>query len=393
MLSYLKKAVVFMVNSQNKKKKEEQIFSLVGEASSVLVCLPEEPSTDAIASGLGMLAALEGLGKRARVVSTGFRLPANHTFLPKSDEIFDDIPSLRQFIISLDVSKTSVEELSYDVQDKALKIFISPKDGFFSERDVSTEGGDYAYDLIIVLDARSLDELGRVHDNNAEFFHDTPIVNIDHSPANTNFGQVDMLNVTATSTSEMVFELIKEWKDGLLDEYIATNLLTGMISKTKSFQSGAITPRSMAIASHLIEQGARRDEIVQHLFQSKKISTLKLWGRTLSKLESDNEHKIVWSILTPEDFDQAGAAQKDLPDVIDELIINTPDAKNVFILYTMKDGTVKGYISTAAYVDAAEAFADWDATGDEDFVYIEQKDTSVESVRDEILKRLRDKKA
>jgi nanoRNase/pAp phosphatase (c-di-AMP/oligoRNAs hydrolase) len=382
-----------MLNQQNKKKKDQQIFSLVEDASSVLVCLPEKPSTDAIASGLGLLAALQHLGKRARVVSTGFRLPANHTFLPKSEEIFDDIPSLRQFVISLDVSKTSVEELSYDVQDNTLNIMISPKDGFFSEKDVSASGGDYAYDLIMTVDAQSLDDIGRVHDNNAEFFHDTPIINIDHSPANTNFGQVDLLNVTATSTSEMVFELIKEWKEGLLDEYIATNLLTGMISKTKSFQSGAITPRSMAIASHLIEQGARRDEIVQHLFQSKKISTLKLWGRTLSKLESDNEHKIVWSMLTPEDFSEAGAAQKDLPDVIDELIINTPDAKNVFILYTMKDGTVKGYISTAAFIPAMDTFTDWDPKGDDDFIYIERTDTTIEKVRDEILKRLRTHKA
>lgn len=382
-----------MVTPQDKTKKEGQIFSLVEESASVLICLPKEPSTDAIASGLALLSALEHLGKRGRVVSTGFRLPANHNFLPKSEEIFDDIPTLRQFIISLDVSKTSVEELSYNKEGDVLRMYISPKDGFFTERDVTTEGGDYTYDLIIVLDAQSLDDIGKIHDQNAEFFHDTPIISIDHSPANTQFGQVNFLNVTATSTSEMVFELIKDWKEGLLDEYIATNLLTGMISKTKSFQSGAITPRSMAIASHLIENGARRDEIVQHLFQSKKITTLKLWGRALSKLESDTEHKIVWSILSPEDFDQAGAAQKDLPDVIDELIINTPDAKNIFILYTMKDGTVKGYVSTAAYIPAMELFRDWSPKGDDDFIYIERADTSVEKVRDEILKRLREKKA
>lgn len=362
---------------------------MIKQSSSVLLCLPEEPSTDAIASGLAVLAVVEKLKKKGKVVSSGFQLPQNHNFLPKSDEIFDDITSLRKFIISMDLATKSVEELSYNIEDNKLKIYITPKDGTFTKEDVKTSDGDFSFDLIIVIDAQDLEQLGRLYEMNADFFYHTPLINIDQSPANDHFGQVNLVNVTATAVSEIVFELIKDWGQNILDEYIATNLLTGMISKTKSFQSGSVTPRSLAIASHLISQGARREDIVKHLYQSKQISTLKLWGRVLSKLEADTEHKIVWSKLGVKDFSEVGANEKELPDVIDELIINTPEARNVFLLYKTNGGPVKVLISVAPYINALELFSDLSPKGSEHFVSLTVNNQSLDQLEQEILKRLR----
>lgn len=379
-------------------EKEQQILQLLKQSSSVLVALPEKPNTDAIAAGLAMLSVLEKLGKRSKAVSSGFELPANHTFLPKSNEIFDDLSTLKKFIISVDLQKTSVEELSYNINDDKLDIYLTPKDGYFEEKDVSTSAGDYAFDLIVAIDCQDLEKLGRIYELNTDFFYHTPVINIDNSPANDHFGQVDLINVTATSTSEIVFEMVKDWSSedntDLLDEYIATNLLTGMISQTKSFRSGGVTPRSLSIASHLIAQGARRDEIVKHLYQSKKVSQLKLWGRVLSKLEADEEHKIVWSHLDAEDIAVEDFSDDVLADAIDELIINTPDAKNVFILYTEEahddvPATVRGVISTAPYIQAAELFSDMNPEGSKHFVSVSVRGQDMEQVQKRILEKIR----
>lgn len=377
--------------------KEEQILKLIKANSSILICLPTKPSTDAIASGLALLSVAEKMGKRARVVAAGFQLPANHSFLPKSDEIFDDLSALHQFIITLDVSKTSVAELAYNIADDKLNIFVSPKNGFFEAKDVTATAGDYAYDLIFTLDSPDLESLGRIYEQNAEFFFHTPIVNIDHNPANNHFGEINLVRITATSTSEIIFELLQAWGQidtqnaaKILDEYLATHLLTGMISKTKSFQSGSVTPRSLAIASHLIAQGARREEIVKHLYQSKQISTLQLWGRILSKLKANRDHKIVWATLVPADIPSVEKAQKDIPDVIDELIIKTPDARNVFILYALPNGTVQGFVSVARYLNALELFADLSPAGTEHFISFKDTDRSVDDLEKIILSRLQD---
>ncbi len=156
-----------------KERKEDQILSLFNQATAVLIALPFQPTTDAIASGLALLAVCEKLQKRAKIVSYNFQLPINHGFLPKSDEIFDDISSLKKFIISLDLAKASVEELSYEIQDGHLNIFITPKEGNFTATDVKTSDSDYAFDLVITLDAKDLESLGQLYEKNAEFFYST----------------------------------------------------------------------------------------------------------------------------------------------------------------------------------------------------------------------------
>ncbi|MBI2415582.1 MAG: hypothetical protein HYV33_02890 [Candidatus Kerfeldbacteria bacterium] len=372
---------------------EGQIAALLQQYSSILVCLPAKPTTDAIASGLAMYSLLQKLGKNAKVVAAGFALPSNHRFLPKSAEIQHDLTALKKFVIGLDISRTKVADLNYDIQGDRLNIYVAPKNGYFTVSDVSTSSTDYEFDLIITLDARDLDSLGKVFEDNAEFFHHTPLINIDHHPGNEHFGQVNQVKVTATSISEIVFELMEHIDAQLVDEYIATNLLTGIISKTKSFKTNTVTPRSLAIASHLIASGARREDIVKNLYQTKSLNMLQLWGRTLTRLQADTDHKIVWSILREQDFIETNTGPYDLEQVIDELIVNTPDAENVYLIYqhTATGGKqqVHAIVYTAPYIRGLEAFSDWAAHGSDHFTYVTFPLISLETAQVAIHERLR----
>lgn len=373
---------------------EQQISSLLRGHKQILVCLPAKPTTDAIASGLAMYAVLQKLGKQAKVVAADFALPDNHKFLPKSDEIAHELTALKKFVISIDVSKTSVQDIQYDIQQNRLNIYVTPKTGYLETRDVATSSSDYQFDLIIVLDSRDLASLGKVFEDNAEFFHHTPIINIDHHPANEQFGEINFVHVTATSISEIIFELLEHLDSGqLLDEYIATNLLTGIISKTKSFKTNTVTPRSLAIASHLITSGARREEIVKNLYQTKTVSALKLWGRALAQLQSDPDRKIVWSTLRHQDFSETTTTPRELAQVIDELIINTPDAQHVYVVYEQTDPQghthIKAVIATAPYIHALDVFHDMQPTGDAAFVTITIPVSTVEAAQRLIHDRIR----
>ncbi|MCH7492102.1 hypothetical protein IID19_00730 [Patescibacteria group bacterium] len=345
----------------------QQAIDLIGKSKNIVIVLPANPSTDAIASSLAFFLALEKDGKQAKVVCSEFSLPPTNKFLPKTEVIRSDLTTLRKFIISLDVSRTSVDELSYDISnDKKLNIFITPKKGFFEERDVTTSASQYEYDLIIILDAPTLETLGKIYDDNAEFFYHTPIINIDHNPANEYFGEINIVDLVATSTSEIIYELIGQFRKKVLDEYIATSLLTGIISKTKSFQSTTVTPKSLAISSLLIENGARRDEIIKHLYQTKSINTLKLWGRTLARLKTDMNNRVVWSLLKKQDFEKSGAQEADLDGVVDELIVNTPNANIVVVLYESKNN-IKAIVSTVKAVDGFALFKEFRPQGTRNF--------------------------
>lgn len=316
-----------------------QAVELLNRSKNILICLPARPSSDAIAGGLGLFLSLEKLGKRALIVCNQFELPSSHSFLPRSDAIKHELKNIRQFVITLDVSRVAVEELSYNIEGKKLNVYITPRDGFYDARDVTTSSGGYTFDTVIVVDAADLEDLGELAAANAEFFFRTPLLNIDHKAQNTQFGAVNLVDLTATSTSEIIFELMKALGFNVLDEQIATTLLTGIISKTKSFQTPTVTPRSLAIASHLIASGARREQIIDNLYQSKPITTLKLWGRALARLQHRFDGKFVWSLLNEQDFTKAGADEDELPRLIDDLIVNIPSAEVIALIYSDTKGS------------------------------------------------------
>lgn len=335
----------------------QQASELLKKSNSVLICLPHVLSTDAVASGVALHLALTQQGKQAKVVGANFTLPPTHAFLPKVDEISTDLQHLKKFVISLDTRNAPLSELSYDTTDGKLNILITPKSGGYAATDVSTQTTEPTFDCAVTLDCQDLDHLGALFAHNAEFFYATPIINIDHSAANEHFGQVNVVDMVATSVAEIVTELVRGLDPALLTGELATALLTGMIAKTKSFQTSTVTPKVLSMASELVTAGARRDEIIRNLFQTKSLSVLKLWGRALARLRATDDGKLVWAVLNRADFERAGATPISLPGVLDELIVNTPDALVMAVLYEDPVGGVRALVQTHRSVNGLKLFA------------------------------------
>ncbi len=312
---------------------EQQIFEQIKKANNILITFRKTWNGDSVASGLAMFLFLKKLGKEVNIAAEKFDSGKLFSFLPAYNEIKDSVDNLRKFIISLDITNTKVDQIKYKIEDNTLNFIISPKDGLFTEDDISSRSSGFKYDLIIALDTADLESLGQIYDNDTEFFYKTPIINIDHHSENEEFGQINFIELTAVATGEILFSLFESYSRDLIDEDIATCLLAGMISKTRSFKTPNVTPKALLTASQLISMGARREEIVNHLYRSRPINVLKLWGRVLARLSSSMGGKLIWSTLTNMDFAKTDSREKDLDDVIDELIINIPQAKIVVIIY------------------------------------------------------------
>lgn len=317
-----------------------QAVTLLNTSNTPVIIIPKKPTTDALAAAVALLVVLEKKGKSVRIVSPEFTMPPGHGFLPKSDAIQHDLSSLQNFIISVNVSKTKLESLSYDIRDNQLNIYLAPKNGFFDTADVKTSSGNFAYDLIITLDLVDLETLGPLYKDNSEFFFRTPILNIDHHSSNARFGHVNLVDVTDSAVSETVFEMLKEYDESVLDEHIATSLLAGIISKTKVFQSHTVTPRSLAVASHLMAAGGRRDEIIRNLYQTKNLPTLRAWGRALANLKATPNGQVVWTMLTNEDLVASEATSTEAAGVLDELMVNAPGATYYLLCIAAPGGTI-----------------------------------------------------
>lgn len=314
----------------------EQIRQAINKASHILITFKKDFSVDAVSSALALYLVLQKINKLVDVISDGFRLPPNLNFLPEAKIIAPKLSQLQKLIINIKNSKENIEQFSYDLEKEDLKIYITPKAGAFSQQDVKVKNSDYKYDLIITLDTPDLDSLGEVYRQSAEFFYNTTIINIDHAIENEHYGQINYTNPNAVATTEIVYQLLTELKENSINQAVATCLLSGIISKTKSFKTDNVTPKTLEIASQLMAAEADRETIIKSLFRNRSLATLRLWGRALARLKNEVNNKLVWTILSENDFVEARADETNLPGVIDELISFIPGVEIAVLIYWLK---------------------------------------------------------
>lgn len=359
---------------------EQQIFEQIKKAKNILITFNKTWNGDAIASALAMYLVAKKLQKNVEIIADKFSTNTLFSFLPAFEKIQTAIVNDHKFVISLNTEKTKVGQVKYETKENTLEFIVSPKEGFFKPEDVKIVSQNFKYDLIIVFDSSDLESLGEIYDNNAEHFYKIPIINIDHHATNEQFGQINHIELTAIATSEILFNLITDYSRDLVDENIATCLLAGLIAKTKSFKTQNITPQSLAISSQLVAMGAKREEIVNKLYRSRSLNVLKLWGRVLARLASNADNSLVWSVLTASDFEKTESNENDLKEVIDELIINIPQARTAILIYEtpyennvekQNNKTIKALIYSVKNINVFQLAKQFNPSGTRDFVKIE----------------------
>jgi len=320
---------------------KQQIADLIKKSKKILIITHVRPDGDAIASVLALKMILEKLDKDADAVIPD-EIPQGFAGLPGLKGILKEARATRDLIISIMPSEGKVGKISYNKKDNgSLDLIISPSQGAIKQNDVSFALGGFIYDLIIVLDSPDLERVSDVYKINKDLFENVPIINIDHHSTNKNFGQINLVDNTATSTCEILVSLAEALDKNLIDEEIATLLLTGIITDTNRFQNPNTTPKSLTIAAQLIAAGARRSEIIKNIYKTHSISVLKLWGEVLSNIKEDKENKIVWSAISKEEIEKAGVEKAEVgEEVLNELLSTAPGAQIVLLFVERDRGLV-----------------------------------------------------
>lgn len=368
----------------------EQISEVIKKSNHVLITFRKDFSVDAVASALALYLILKKQNKLVDIVCSDFELAKTLQFLPESKKIKSAISNLQKFVIDVDIAKDKIEEFSYNAENNKLKIFITPKSGLLSQEDLSASNSEYKYDLIITIDTPDLESLGKIYQNSTDFFYHTSIINIDHSAENEHFGQINLTNMNAVANTEILYHLINDIDKNLLDAPVATCLLTGMISKTRSFKTNNVTPQTLQIAGNLINAGAEKEAIIKSLYRSRSLATLNLWGRVLARLKSDNGNKLIWSLITEHDFIQANADKADLPDVIDELISFIPSAEIVVIIYQLR-GINHVIVNTLKNDNALYLTSSFNPSGSKKFAEFSFNDISLQEAENTVIGKIKER--
>src|ERR1035441_6390335 len=119
---------------------KQQVIDRLKQATNVLVTVSSNPSVDQLAACIGLTLVLNKNGKHATAVFSG-QVPSTIEFLQPEKTIEKNTDSLRDFIIALDKSKA--DKLRYKVEDRVVKIFITPYRTTLGEKDLEFSQGDF----------------------------------------------------------------------------------------------------------------------------------------------------------------------------------------------------------------------------------------------------------
>jgi phosphoesterase RecJ-like protein len=97
-----------------------------------------------------------------------------------------------------------------------------------------------------------------------------------------------------------------------------------------------------------MKKGAPMAKIINSTFNSKKISTLKLWGRAFERARINEKNGMIVSVLTQKDLVDFDATSDDIAQVA-TMLNAVPSTKFSLILSERANGIIKGSLRSEKY--------------------------------------------
>ncbi|MGH7157802.1 MAG: DHH family phosphoesterase [Candidatus Saccharimonadales bacterium] len=247
-------------------QQKQQIADKLTQSNNILVTVSTNPSVDQLAACIGLTLALNKMGKHAAAVFSGV-VPNTLEFLQPEKTIEKTTDSLRDFIVSLDKSKA--DKLRYKVEDKVVKIFITPYKTSITDKDLEFSQGDFNVDIVVALGVHVQTDIDQAITAHGRILHDATVAAINIKPGGEP-GTINWLQPAASSLCELVVQLLDATKQKVMDGQMATALLTGIVAETQRFSNSKTSAQTMTISAELMAAGANPQLVATKLEEPKE---------------------------------------------------------------------------------------------------------------------------
>lgn len=167
------------------------------------------------------------------------------------------------------------------------------------ELDLSNKFINGKVESAIVLDVPSYSRLGDVH----KLLPDAEnVLKIDHHPSEDTMGEMDWVDINASSTASMVYELYKQ-SGAKIDLEMAKALYTGILYDTGRFSYSNTTERDYAIAAEMVSLGVKPAKITNRVFFENSFDAYRTIGKGLDSLERHLDGRVCSIYLGHSDLD------------------------------------------------------------------------------------------
>jgi phosphoesterase RecJ-like protein len=196
------------------------------------------------------------------------------------------------------------------------------------------------FDALVVLDSGTLAYAG-IQKFKDQIPRGTFVINIDHHKDNAQFGDFNLVDAVASSTSEIIADFLKI-NGQRLDTALATSLMIGIMNDTNYFTNAATDIHSIELTAEFLTAGARSSEVAKAMFKNKDTETLNLWGMALARLQHNEKFNLATTYLKQEDLVKAKVDSGAIEGLINFLNAICGGAESILVLTQAGDNLIKG---------------------------------------------------
>ena len=236
----------------------EKISEGFAKAQKIAILTHVSLDGDCLGAGIALASALRNMGKQACVI-TDTPIPGALSFLPGRD-----------------------------------LVTCQPAEDFVPDMSVAIDCGDKE----------------RFKDRDKYFKTAKLTANIDHHRTNMGFADINIVDKDRSSTSELVFELLKSM-GAVITNDIAVCLYVGLVTDTGGFKYGNTNIHTHLCAAELLGYGLNIAALSQDIFVYSTESMLRLTAKALSSLQLEYDKKLSIVSVTAEDFEECHAERSE----------------------------------------------------------------------------------
>lgn len=183
------------------------------------------------------------------------------------------------------------------------------------------------YDLVITLDVAAID---RVLDAKILFDKAKVTVNIDHHKTNPRFGNYQIIENSASSCGEVLFNYFKK-NNWIITKNAAISLYTAIMTDTGNFRFENTSAQTFRAAAELVELGANPNYIYKKCYETKSKNFVLFQNYCINKAEFLSDNKIAYTTVYKKDLEKFNAGD-DYTDGIAETLRAIDSTEVAFVL-------------------------------------------------------------
>ncbi len=218
---------------------------------------------------------------------------------------------------------------------------INPRLGFLPWFDKIRHQFPKSADLAISFDCGVYKRLG------VEVTCD--LINIDHHKSNEAYGTINIVDTSAISTTQVLFDLFGE-NEIKINPKMATALYAGLLDDSHGFLAPKTDARSFKMAADLTEAKAEISACAQALFHHNSLAALRLKGMMFEKMYQLFDARVVVHLVTREMMAESGGREVDCEAALEESM-GLPHVELALMLRENRNGTIKGSLRSEGDLD------------------------------------------